>query len=463
MKPGHQPKLNTKRGRYSEQNGRSCESDGSSSSELSKKKNNKVIFYDKVQGREIRSHRNFSKEEHQNTWITDEDSKGSQLYITNTVRIVRKKIRHGQPIPSCINDNEDLCVRGLEEMHTSQSGQIVENRRVAVRCAVFKEQRRQRQRDKPDPRRIARASMANSSDSMDIAISQAAKDAAYVNLHVRARPSARRSMDHIHQQRPSREHRPQLEPQLSGFMGLGEVERHRPPPPDEYGRLNDDFEDEEEEPLIPHAFGSPYVSPWERAMQNSSPQAGAPAAPPDSDVGIDEIQVAFQNANISGIGEEEEQSNRSLLSSPTNLSQPRRRRDSSLTTLEQSELSIHSSPTNPNQARRRDSSLTTLDQSNQSLLSSPTNPNQPRRRDSSLTTLGQQGGNESEGVIINNVSSLITNPNEQSLRSVESTAIATDSASTFGSRRSIESRTLIRQGRGLYRPRKDQNERSPHM
>ena len=75
---------------------------------------------------------------------------------------------------------------------------------------------------------------------------------------------------------------PQLEPQLSGFMGLGEVERHRPPPPDEYGRLNDDFEDEEEEPLIPHAFGSPYVSPWERAMQHSSPQAGAAAAPPDS-------------------------------------------------------------------------------------------------------------------------------------------------------------------------------------
>ena len=183
-----------------------------------------------------------------------------------------------------------------------------------------------------------------------------------------------------------------------------------------------------------------------------------------SRVGIDEIQISFQNANISGIGEEEEQSNRSLLSSPTNLNQPsRRRRDSSLTTLEQSELSIHSNPTNPNQARRRDSSLTTLEQSNQSLLSSPTNPNQPRRQDSSLTTLGQRGGNESEGVIINDDSGLITNPNEQSLRSEESTAIATDSASTFGSRRSIESRTLIRQGRGLYRPRNDQNERSPHM
>ena len=86
--------------------------------------------------------------------------------------------------------------------------------------------------------------------------------------------------DHANDQKS--EHRPQLEPQLSGFMGLGEVERHRPPPPDEYGRLNDDFEDEEEEPLIPHAFGSPYVSPWERANQHSSPQAGAAAAPPDS-------------------------------------------------------------------------------------------------------------------------------------------------------------------------------------
>ena len=78
-------------------------------------------------------------------------------------------------------------------------------------------------------------------------------------------------VDHPNDQ--TSEHRPQLEPQ---------VERHRPPPPDEYGRLNDDFEDEEEEPLIPHAFGSPYVSPWERAMQHSSPQAGAAAVPPDS-------------------------------------------------------------------------------------------------------------------------------------------------------------------------------------
>lgn len=65
-----------------------------------------------------------------------------------------------------------------------------------------------------------------------------------------------------------------LEPQLSGFVGLGDVERHRPPPQDEYGRLNDEFEEEEEEePLIPHAFGSPYASPLERAMQNSSSQA----------------------------------------------------------------------------------------------------------------------------------------------------------------------------------------------
>lgn len=69
--------------------------------------------------------------------------------------------------------------------------------------------------------------------------------------------------------------KPQLEPQLSGFMGFGDVERHRPPPPDDYGRLNDEFEEEEEGHLIPHAFGSPYVSPWEQAMQHSSPQGGA--------------------------------------------------------------------------------------------------------------------------------------------------------------------------------------------
>ena len=260
-----------------------------------------VVFYDKVQGWEILSHRNFSKEEHQNSWITEADAKASQGHIIKTVRTIRKKVRHGQSIPSCLNDNDDLCVRGLEKMHTSQSDQIVENRKVAVRYAVFEEQHRQRQSDKPDPRRIARASMANSSESMDLAISRAAKDAAYVNLHVRGRPSARRSLEHIQQ--------------------------HRKPST----RMNG-------------------------------------------------IEISFQNVNISGSSEEEQQSNRSLLSSPTNPNQPRRQ-DSSLTTLEQSNQSLLTTPTNPNQfSGRRDSSLTTLEQSEQSLLSSPTNPNQPTRR-----------------------------------------------------------------------------------
>lgn len=382
MKPTRQPKpLNTERKRCSEQAGRSNASSGSSadntttrsnmkeqrhnksshgsssssSSGRSKRQDKQAVFYDKVQGREILSHRNFSKEEHQNTWVTDEDREGSQQHILKTVRTIRKKIRHGQSIPSCLNDNDDLCVRGLEKMHTSQSDQVAENRKKAVRYAVFVEQHLQRQRDKPDPKRIARASMVNSTESMDLAISQAAKDAAYVNLHVRDRPSARRSLEHVRQHRHS----------------------------------------------------------------------GA---------GMNGIEISFQNANISSSNEEEPQSNRSLLSSPTN----------------------------PNQPRRRDSSLTTLEQSDHSLLSSPTNPNQPRRQDSSLTTLGQQSGNESSSAINRNETSL-TNPNEQSLRSVDSSAVATDSASTLGSRRSIESRTLIRQGRGLYQPRKDQNERGPRM
>jgi len=67
--------------------------------------------------------------------------------------------------------------------------------------------------------------------------------------------------------------------QLSGLIGRGDVGRHRPLPPDVCGGL--DFEDEDEEPLIPHAFGSSHVRPWERAMQHSSPQAGA-VAPPGS-------------------------------------------------------------------------------------------------------------------------------------------------------------------------------------
>ena len=310
----------------------------------------RATFYDKVQGRATMSHRNFSKKEHRNTWISDEDAEASQAHMTETVRTIRKKMRHGQPIPSSLNDNDDLCVRGLEKMHTAQSDQVAENRKKAVRYAVFAEQQLQRQRDKPDPKRIARASMVNSSESMDLAISRAAKDAAYVNLHVRDRPSARRSLEYVQPQR----------------------------------------------------------------------QTGA---------GVNGIEISFLNVNISGSNEEESQSNRSLLSSPTN----------------------------PNQPRRRDSSLTTLEQSNQSLLSSPTNPNQPRRRDSSLTTM-----DESASAVISNHSSL-TNPNEQSLRSAESPAIATDSASTLGSGRSTESRTLIRQGRGLYRPRNDPNDRSHHM
>ena len=350
-----------------------------SSTESSSSACTQVVFYDKVQGWEILSHRNFSEEEHRNSWITEADAKASQGHIFKAVRTIRKKIRHGQSIPSCLNDNDDLCVRGLQKMHTSQSDQIVENRKVDVRYAVFEEQHRQRQRDKLDPKRIARASMVNSSKSMDLAISRAAKDAAYVNLHVRARPSARRSLEHVQQRR----------------------------------------------------------------------KPGA---------GMNGIEISFLNVNVSGSSEEEQQSNSSLLSSPTNPNQPRRQ-DSSLTTLEQSSQSLLTTPTNPNQPRKRDSSLTTLEQSDRSLLSSPTNPNHPRRRDSSLTTMDEQGGNESTSATISNHSSL-TNPNEQSLRSVESSAIATDSASTLGSRRSIESRTLIRQGRGLYRPRSDPNQRS---
>ena len=343
----------------------------------------RATFYDKVQGRAIMSHRNFPEKEHRNTWISDEDAEASQAHMIETVRTIRKKMRHGQPIPSSLNDNDDLCVRGLEKMHTAQSDQVAENRKKAVRYAVFAEQKLQRQRDKHDPKRIARASMVNSSESMDLAISRAGKDAAYVNLHIRGRPSARRSLEHIQQ--------------------------HRKP--------------------------------------------GA---------GMNGIEISFQNVNVSGSSEEEQQSNRSLLSSPTNPNQPRRQ-DSSLTTLEQSNQSLLTTPTNPNQfSGRRDSSLTTLEQSEQSLLSSPTNPNSPRRRDSSLATMDEQGGNESTRAAISNYSSL-TNPNEQSLRSVESSANATDSASTLGSWRSVESRTLIRQGRGLYRPRSNPNDRSYHM
>lgn len=118
----------------------------------------RATFHDKIHGRVIKSHRNFSKKEHKNTWISDEDEEASQAHMIETVRTIRKKIRRGRPIPSSLNDNDDLCVRGLEKMHTAQSDQVVENRKKAVRYAVFAEQQLQRQRVKHDPKRITRAS-----------------------------------------------------------------------------------------------------------------------------------------------------------------------------------------------------------------------------------------------------------------------------------------------------------------
>ena len=314
--------------------------DNESSGIKSQQNRRRATFQGRVRGVMIPSHRDFSDEEHGNTWMTEEDDEQSHAHIVETIRAIRKKIRRGQPMPSCLNDTDELCVRGLEKTHTTQSGQIVENRKTAVRSAVLEEQRRQKESNKPDMRKIARASMALSCQSLDVAIAQAAKDAAFVNVRVRGNSvSARR----------------------------------------------------------------------QRSLDL-----------------VSEVEVAIQNIDISDSGGGEQQSDPSLLSSSTN----------------------------PNQAQRRDSSFTTID------ASSPTNPNQEQRRDSSLTTLDDQSTAErSQG-------SNLSNPNEHSNRSMESTAavVATDSASTISSRRStrsVGSRALIRQGRMPYQPREEPDNRSP--
>ena len=178
--------------------------DNESSGIKSQQNRRRATFQGRVRGVMIPSHRDFSDDEHWNTWMTEEDDEQSHAHIVETIRAIRKKLRHGQPMPSCLNDTDELCVRGLEKTHTAQSGQIVQNRKTAVRNAVLEEQHRQKESKETDARKIARASMSLSSQSSDLAIDQAAKDAAYVNLRVRedavsGQRSRQRSLDFVSQ------------------------------------------------------------------------------------------------------------------------------------------------------------------------------------------------------------------------------------------------------------------------
>ena len=140
----------------------------------------KVLFQelpDRVQ--DVPAIDDYTDEEYQGTWQTDEDNKSSQTEIIKTARLAWD---NDGTIPQDLEESEQVTSRGIEGIcaGAEQVQQLLEAKHSVI-DAVLDEQERQENQGATalDGEAIMRASKANSSRSSAEALARAAEDAAF--------------------------------------------------------------------------------------------------------------------------------------------------------------------------------------------------------------------------------------------------------------------------------------------
>ena len=143
-------------------------------------RNKKVSFLelpDRVQ--DVPAIDDYTDEEYQGTWQTDEDDKSCQTEIIKTARLARD---NDGTIPQGLEESEQVTSRGIEGIcaGAAQVQQLFEAKQSVI-DAVLNEQERQENQGATalDGEAIMRASKANSSRSSAEALARAAEDAAF--------------------------------------------------------------------------------------------------------------------------------------------------------------------------------------------------------------------------------------------------------------------------------------------
>ena len=140
----------------------------------------KVLFQelpDRVQ--DVPAIDDYTDEEYQGTWQTDEDDKSFQAEIIKTALLARD---NDGTIPQGLEESEQVTSRGIEGIcaGAAQVQQLLEAKHRVI-DAVLDEQERQENQGATtlDCEAIMRASKANSSRSSAEALARAAEDAAF--------------------------------------------------------------------------------------------------------------------------------------------------------------------------------------------------------------------------------------------------------------------------------------------
>ena len=143
-------------------------------------RNKKVSFLelpDRVQ--DVPAIDDYTDEEYQGTWQTDEDDKSCQTEIIKTARLARD---NDGTIPQGLEESEQVTSRGIEGIcaGAAQVQQLLEAKHSVI-DAVLNEQERQENQGATtlDCEAIMRASKANSGRSSAEALARAAEDAAF--------------------------------------------------------------------------------------------------------------------------------------------------------------------------------------------------------------------------------------------------------------------------------------------